>query len=207
MASREQQAASAADKANRAQALRTLAGEPLPLPTDPRTTPAEPTDDLPAEITALGAVGLTETQIAHHLSMSLDGLQGMANAHQPIKDALLRARTAAKAWWEEQARRALVLENNRFPAGAWAQVMKARFPDYEDKPTVLIDIGQLVMIQRRTPEPLGERAADGAKPLIEGETVRPRLSLTVEGSSQTNLSDAAAGDHHPPGLPDPAEGG
>lgn len=196
MASRAQQATAAEAKAARAAALTTLTGERLPLPTDRRTSPAEYTPDLPAEIVALGAEGLTETQIADHLCLSGDALQVMANAHLGLKDALSRARTAAKAWWEEQARRALITENNRFPAGAWAQVMKARFADYDDRPTVHLDLGQLVIIDRRAPEPLGERAADGAKPLIEGRAVRLAPSPTGEGSTDPNLSAASDGATH-----------
>ena len=207
LATRAQQASSTADKAARAAALVTLTGERLPLPTDRRTEPAEYTDDLPAEIVALGAEGLTETQIADHLCLSGDGLDVMANAHQALKDALSRARTAAKAWWEEQARRALITENNRFPAGAWAQVMKARFPDYDDKPTIHIDLGSLVMIQRRAPEPLGERAADPAKPLIEGRSVRLDHSPTGQGSGETNLPEPDSGRPHHDGPDSPAEGG
>lgn len=192
MATRAQQASSAASKAERAAALTTLTGEPLPLPTDRRTEPAEYTDDLPAEVIALGANGLTDTQIADHLAMSADALASMGKAHSALGDALSRARTAAQAWWEEQARRALITENNRFPAGAWAQVMKARFSGYDDRPQVTIDLGSLVIIQRGQPEPLGERAAHGDKPLIEGRSVRLDHSLTGEPAGQTNLPDPDA---------------
>lgn len=197
MATRQQQAASAERKAARAEALRVLGSDPLPLPTEPHTSPAEPSDDLPAEIVALGEHGLTDTQIAHHLCLSQEQLQAMENAHSAIKAALSRARTAAKAWWEEQARRALITENNRFPAGAWAQVMKARFKDYDDKPQFVFDIGSLVVINRRQPEPLHERMAGGDKPLIEGRTVKLAHSLTAsdgaEGSGET-AHDTASDD-------------
>lgn len=196
MASRAQQAASAASKAERAAALQTLSGEPLPLPSERRSTPASYTPDLPAEITALGSVGLTETQIADHLAMDADGLAAMGKAHQDVANALSRARTAAKAWWEEQARRALVTENNRFPAGAWAQVMKARFADYDDKPSVTLDLSGLVVVKLPAPEPLQERAAIEAKPLIEGQAVRLAMSPTGSGSTDPNLSDALDGSTH-----------
>jgi len=207
MATRAQQATAAASKAERAAALTTLAGEPLPLPTDRRTEPAEYTDDLPAEVIALGTNGLTDTQIADHLALSADALASMAKAHSPLADALSRARTAAQAWWEEQARRALITENNRFPAGAWAQVMKARFGGYDDRPTVTIDLGSLVVIQRGQPEPLGERAAHGAKPLIDGHAVRLGDSLTGEGTGQSNLPDPDGGELHPDGADPRPDGG
>lgn len=198
MATRAQQATSTADKAARAAALVTLTGERLPLPTDRRTEPAEYTDNLPAEVVSLGAEGLTETQIADHLNLSGGELERMANTHPALRDALSRARTAAKAWWEEQARRALITENNRFPAGAWAQVMKARFPDYDDKPTITLDLGSLVIIQRAQPaEPLGERAAATPNPLIEGRAVRLGHGLTGEGSTDPKLSAADGGPDAP----------
>jgi hypothetical protein len=192
MATRERQAQAAASKAERSAALQTLTGEPLPLPTVRRTTPAAFTGDLPGEIVELGANGLTETQIADHLAMDAETLAGMGKAHPELRAALSRARTAAKAWWEEQARRALITENNRFPAGAWAQVMKARFPDYDDRPSITVDLGSLVIIQRA--EPLGERAAVAPNPLIEGQAVRPAPSLTGEGMTEPSLSrdDTAA---------------
>lgn len=207
MATRQQQAASADRKASRAAALATLTGEPLPLPSDRRSEPPSYSDDLPAEVVALGAVGLTETQIADHLALSADGLVVMAKAHQPLADALSRARTAAQAWWEEQARRALITENNRFPAGAWAQVMKARFAGYDDRQTITLDIGQLVVIQRARPEPLQERTADEAKPLIEGRCVRLPDSLTGPDQPQTNLPAATEAEAHPDQADPPAEGG
>lgn len=195
MATRERQAKAAASKAERAAALTTLAGEPLPLPTDRRTLPASYTDDLPDEVIALGAAGLTDTQIADHLALSADGLAGMAKAHSALDAALSRARTAAQAWWEEQARRALITENNRFPAGAWAQVMKARFSGYDDRPQITLDLGQLVIIDRRQPaEPLGKRASDTDKPLIEGRSVRLGPSLTADPELQTNLPDGTPGE-------------
>ena len=188
MATRAQQAASSDRKAERAAALRTLDGQPLPLPSDRRSEPAPYTPDLPAEVIALGAAGLTDTQIADHLALTTDGLATMGKAHPALDAALSRARTAAQAWWEEQARRALITENNRFPAGAWAQVMKARFAGYDDRPSITLDLGQLVIIQRNPPEPLGKRAADDANPLIEGRCVRLPASLTGEGITDPNLS-------------------
>lgn len=188
MATRAQQAASADRKAERAAALATLQGAPLPLPSEPRQTPAEPSDDTAAEIILLGAQGLADAQIAHHLAVTLDELREWENAHQAIKRALSRARTAAQAWWEEQGRRAVITENNRFPAAMWQTAMR-RFAGYEDKPTVSIDLGSLVVIQRARPEPTGDRLAEDAKPLIEGRSVRLEASPTVEGSTEPKLSD------------------
>lgn len=192
MATREQQATAAADKATRTAALQVLNGAPLPLPTEPHDQPPGPGDDTAAEILALAAVGLTETQIADHMAMTADELKAMGKTCPAIKRSLSRARTAAQAWWEEQARRAVVTENNRFPAGMWSTAMR-RFPEYDDKQgvTVNIDLGSLVVVRLDAPEPLGERAADHAKPLIEGETVRLAMSPTVERSPETDLSDAS----------------
>lgn len=193
MATREQQASSAAAKAARAAALKTLDGEPLPLPTERHTTPPEPSDALADEIVALAAVGLTENQTAYHLAMTVEEMAAMGKAHPEIDRALSRARTAALAWWEEQARRALITENNRFPAGAWAQVMKARFPEYDDKSgtTVNIDLGRFVLIDLRE-QPTDDRLAGDAKPLIEGATVRLEAGPTVAGSPDARFVDGPA---------------
>lgn len=190
MATRQQQAASADRKTSRAAALATLEGEPLPLPTEPHTTPPEPDQATADEIMALGACGLTDTQIANHLGISHDDLRGWGNAHSAISTALSRARTAAKAWWEEQARRAIITENNRFPAGAWSQVMKARFKDYDDKPQVVIDLSALVRVQIPvTPEPLQERVSDASNALIQHEPVGLVQSQTGTSSNSGNGAD------------------
>lgn len=209
MATRAQQEASADRKAARTAALKALDGEPLPLPTEPRQAPAEPSDELPAEIVALGACGLTDTQIANHLALTENEMRAMGKACSAVADALSRARTASKAWWEEQARRALITENNRFPAGAWAQVMKARFSEYEDKgTTVHIDLGSLVVIQRQAPQLTADQSATTHSPLIEGRSVRLGHGPTAQGSPETNLSGdpTSSSDPHQ-GDPGAGEGG
>lgn len=207
MASRKQTAAFNEAKAKRAEALAVLQGQPLPLPTEPRTTPAEPDDQTADEIIALGFEGLADAQIANHLAVSLETLIGWENGTawpgdqqtrmtadewakgcQNVRRALSRARTAAQAWWEESARRALVTENNRFPAGVFAQVMKARFSGYEDKPAVVVDLGQLVVINRR--QPTSDRLPIEAKPLTVHDVSGLDASPEARSSERRTLLGA-----------------
>lgn len=207
MATRERQAEAATDKAARAAALKVLDGQPLPLPTEPHDQPPEPGHETAEEVLALAAVGLTETQIANHFAMTLEELKAMSEGCQAVKRSLSRARTAAQAWWEEQSRRAVVTENNRFPAGMWSTAMR-RFPDYQEKGGINLhfDLSSLVTISRRQPEPLGERGADGAKPLIEGHAVELPMSPTASGSVDPDLSGVDGGPVHHQGA-DPGPGG
>lgn len=184
MASRERQATAAADKATRAAALATLQGAPLPLPTEPRTAPALPDANTAAEIITLGASGLADAQIANHLAITLDELKGWENTHPEMAQAMSRARTAAQAWWEEQARRAVITENNRFPAAMWQTRMRA-FAGYEDKPTIAINIAELVRIERR--QPTGDRLPVGANTLIEHGAPQQGGSPEASGSARLNL--------------------
>ncbi len=169
----------------------TVKRQPLP---EPRTTPATYHPDLIGELLTLGANGYSSTEIAAHWAISEQTLEEWGGAHPELATALNHARTREKAWWFSRARLAIATDNNRFPAGAWSHVMRARFPDeYGDKgPTITLDLGSLVVIQRA--EPLGERAAIDAKPLIEGRSVRLAPSLTGEGTPESSLSpgDAAA---------------
>lgn len=111
----------------------------------------------------------------------------MAKAHSELKAALQRARTTAKAWWTRQPRLAIGEKDNKFPAGAWSQQVRALFPEYDDKAGVQISIGaadRLVIVTRRDPygdaELTGSQSADGAKPLIEG--VASELTAGPEAS-------------------------
>jgi len=157
----------------------------------PRTEPAEYTPDLIPELLALASEGYSATEVAAHWAISEETLKAWGEAHSELGTALNHARTREKAWWTSRARQAISTDNNRFPAGAWSHVMRARFPEYDDKSglSVTIDLGALVTIHRSQPEPLGERAADGAKPLIEGRSVRLDHSLTGEPAGETNLPD------------------
>lgn len=190
MATRQRQAEATAEKAARTAALATLQGAPLPLPTEPRTLPAEPSAETAAEIITLGASGLADAQIANHLAITLDELRGWENTHPEIGQAMSRARTAAQAWWEEQARRAVITENNRFPAAMWQTRMRA-FAGYEDKPTVSINIGELVRIRV---EPTVDRLPGEAKPLIEGKASGLGHGPDPEGSARLNLLGPVDGD-------------
>lgn len=165
-----------------------------PLP-EPRDTPAEYSPDLIPELMALASEGYSSTEIAAHWAISEEEMTEWEKAHSDFATALNHARAREKAWWLSRARLAIKNDNNRFPAGAWSHVMRARFPEYDDKSGLgaLLDLGALVIIQRRQPEPLGERAAHDAKPLIEGRSVRLDDSLTGEGRGQTNLAAPDAG--------------
>ena len=183
MATRAQQASSAERKAARLAALAVIEGEPLPLPTEPREQPIGYTDDLPAECVQLGAQGLSEAQIAAHWAIDVETLRAWGDAYPPMKAALSRARTAMRSWWEEKARRAIVTGDNRFPAGAWSQVMRARFSEYDDKPQgLVIDLSGLVVVHAATPGLPAQQGVIDAKPLNTPKTIRlaPRLTASDE---------------------------
>lgn len=175
----------------------------------PRDTPADYADDLIEELLSLAAEGYSATEVAAHWAISEETFAMWEKAHKPFADAVSRARAREKAWWLARARLAIRNDNNRFPAGAWSHVMRSRFPEFDDKSGLgaLLDIGALVVIQRRQPEPLHERLSDHAKPLIEGECTQLPQSLTGSGRAAANLSDADGGAVHPPGALPPAEGG
>lgn len=173
-------------KDERARHLEAIGSAPLPLPSERRSRPATYEPDLCDEAVDLAAsAGLSTTEIAAHWAISHETLMEWANTHPELADALSRARTAAEAWWEEKARRALELRDNRFPAGAWAMVMKARFPGYADRVEVShkIDVtSKLVLIDLRAAGLPGEQMVPGANPLIEGQVVGLAGSLTGDSS-------------------------
>lgn len=172
------------------EAIRAAADTPTPA----RTSPAEYTPDLCEEAIALADIGMIGAELAAHWAVSEETMTGWEKAHSDFANALHRARTRAKAWWQRQPRLAIREKDNKFPAGAWSQQVRALFPEYDDKRglQVTLDLGQLVIIQRGQPEPLGERAAHGDKPLIEGRSVRLDHSLTGEPAGQSNLPDPDA---------------
>lgn len=202
MATRVQHREKAENRESRLAALRVIEGEALPLPTEPRTDPAEYTDDIPAEVIALASEGLSESQIAKHLAVDVETLRGWGEAHTALKSALSRARTAMLAWWEEKARRAIVTGDNRFPAGAWSQVMRARFSAYDDRANVTLnfDLRTLVHIGRQEPDLPSEQMVRSANPLILDGTARLVGSQTASGEVESSSPD---GPPTPPAGDDP----
>lgn len=168
------------------------------LPSEPRSEPATYSPDLDAEIIALASLGLMPAEIAAHWAISEEELKEWEEAHSSFRDAARRARTRAKAWWQRQPRQAISEGNNKFPAGAWAQQVRAMFPEYDDKAgaSVRIDLGSLVVIHR--PEPPSRRTDDETSALIEHATVRLPASQTVENEPLDGLSGPSA--DHEPGL-------
>jgi hypothetical protein len=192
MATREQQAASIARREARRQAIAAIAGQDLPLPTERRNQPATYTEAIPAEVLALGREGLTDAQIADHLGLALEELTALANGHKELKDALSRARTAAVAWYEEKARRAIALDNNRFPAGLFAHIAKVVHPDrHGDRLTVTLDLSQLVRVSLPTPSDLAGLPDEQTGPLIEARPTKGSVQQgecwTAEGTPEAPL--------------------
>lgn len=131
-----------------------------PLPPR-RSSPVTYSEDLTAEFVALAEEGYSAVEVAAHWSIDEALIDQWRDEHSDFDEALRRARTLEKAWWMSRARHALRDDNNRFPAGAWSHVMRSRFPEYDDKKglTVQLDLGQLVRIVMpvATPAPLGPR--------------------------------------------------
>lgn len=150
------------------------------LPSPQREQPITYSADLDAEIIALADRGLMPAEIAAHWAISEEELKEWEEAHDTFRAAARRARTRAKAWWQRQPRQAISEGNNKFPAGAWAQQVRAMFPEYDDKANVSVrlDLGSLVVISR--PEPPTQRTALDVKPLIEHATVKLADSRTLE---------------------------
>jgi hypothetical protein len=176
-------------------------------PTPPRSAPIDYHPDLCDEAIALADIGMVGAELAAHWAVSEETMQAWEKAHQDFADALQRARTRARAWWQRQPRLAIREKDNKFPAGAWSQQVRALFPQYDDRQALVLDIGQLVVIQRARPEPLQERTAEEAKPLIEGRCVRLPDSLTGSDQPQTNLSAPTSSEAHPDQADPPADGG
>lgn len=187
--------------AARAEQALERAREAHETPTDRREHPIPYTPDLPDEALALAAIGMTAVEIAAHWAISEEELAEWEKAHSELADALRRARTRAKAWWTRQPRLAIAAQDNKFPAGAWAQQVRALFPEYSDQKGVMVtvNLNDLVVIQRRQPpEPLQERVAGQDNVLIEGRTVRLPYSPTVsdqgQGSTDPTHHDSPAAD-------------
>ena len=176
-----------------AEALKSLRTEPPPLPTLARTSPVVTfTPDLIDECIALGGCGLSDAETAAHWAISTAELYAMAELHAPLAMVLTRARTAAEAWWERKARDAVNLKDNRFPAGAWAMVMRARFANYRERVEVntLVDVTQrLVLVDARTnPEPKLTKRPSG-----RGASLTARQHLVIDGESRPVPTGSRAG--------------
>lgn len=166
----------------------------LPEPR-PIHEPATYSDDLIPELLALAEEGYASVEIAAHWAISEEVMAEWVKAHPQFKEALNHARAREKAWWVSRARLALKDNNNKFPAGAWSHVMRAKFPEYDDKSGMTVNINtgqQLVIVHRTEPEPLHERVSGAGSALIEHEAVRlshsPTGSPTAEGSAGGSLS-------------------
>ena len=167
------------------------------LPHPRRTEPTAYSPDLIPELLDLADQGLAPVEIAAHWAVSEEDLKAWEKAHSDFAVAIRHAYTRAKACWVRWIREAVAKGDSKFAAGAWSHYMRATYPEYDDKKgvTVNLDLGQLVVIQRREPpEPLQERMAAGDKPLIEGRTVRLQHSPTAEGSAGQGLGEGADGD-------------
>ena len=138
------------------------------LPTARRTTPEPWSEALSDEAVALAEHGLSEAEIAAHWRVGLETIGGWMVEHAEFRASMSRASAQAMAWWERKARLAVGRDNNKFAAGAWAQVMRARFPTYADRLEVSgsVDVtSRLVIVDLRTPEQI---AAAEPPPAIEG---------------------------------------
>lgn len=183
------------------EAIRAAADTPTPA----RTAPADYTPDLCEEAIALANIGMIGAELAAHWAVSEETMTEWEKVHSDFANALHRARTRAKAWWQRQPRLAIREKDNKFPAGAWSQQVRALFPEYDDKRglQVTLDLGSLVIIQRQQPELTGSQQDGEAKTLIEGRAVRLEPSPTV----QSKLPDAGSADPHSDGAdPRPAGG-
>jgi hypothetical protein len=152
------------------------------LPTEPRQAPATYTPDLDLEIIALADKGLMPAEIAAHWAISEQGLKEWEEAHPSFNDAARRARTRAKAWWQRQPRLAIAEGNNKFPAGAWAQQVRAMFPEYDDKTTinVTLDLSRLVMLDLTAGELPIKQTGGEPKLLIEHAPTQLAVGQTLE---------------------------
>jgi len=164
--------------------------EAYSTPTEPRPQPIPFTPDLPDEALALASIGMTAVEIAAHWAISEETLDLWAKTHSELAEALQRARTRAKAWWTRQPRLAIASKDNKFPAGAWSQQVRALFPEYDDKKgvTVNLNLSDLVRVAIPiTPEPLQERVSDAASALIDhaavGLTPSPTGTSAISGST------------------------
>ncbi len=74
---------------------------------------------------ACGGLGLGPAEIAWSLGFSREELKAMAEAWKALGEAVRRARDAALAWWEGQARR--WARSAQANASLWGRAMAGRF--------------------------------------------------------------------------------
>ncbi|MBG7616481.1 hypothetical protein IWC96_14480 [Brevundimonas sp. BAL450] len=159
---------------------RIRAASDTPTPQRQHPIPYDPA--LNDEAIALADIGMTGAELAAHWCISEETMMGWSEAHPDFKEALQRARTRAKAWWQRQPRLAIREKDNKFPAGAWSQQVRALFSEYADQsgPTIHIDLGRMVVIHRRDPQQLtGDQLPRLDKSLIHQASVQHQPSWTV----------------------------
>lgn len=140
----------------------------------PRTEPADYSDDLIPELIALSSRGFSPVEVIAHWSIDQETWGQWQDAHPAFSRAVRRARACEQAWWMTSARVAVETNNNRYPAGVWSHVMRARFPEFADAVTVNVDLSrQLVLIDARsTPGLMGDQTVESQNPLIINGSVR-----------------------------------
>lgn len=156
-----------------------------PLPPR-RTSPTSYTEDLIGEFVALAEEGYSIVEVAAYWSIEEALIEQWRDEHPDFDEALRRARTLEKAWWMSRARHALRDDNNRFPAGAWSHVMRARFPEYDDKKgvTVQLDLGQLVRVVM--PAPMLAQRTTTASTISGGTADTPFIVLPGSDEDRGN---------------------
>lgn len=118
---------------------------------------------------ALGREGRSRAEIAVELGVSLENLAAWACEHPEFSDALERADTESRAWWDKLPREA-VWKDGVFHAAVWSRAMVQRFgslahrtpPDATDpqapqRPRVRIEIPRNGReARRRAPKRAGD---------------------------------------------------
>lgn len=184
-------------------------------PTEPRTAPADYHPDLCLELEELASIGMVTAEVCAHWRISEETFAEWVDVHQAFKEAFQRARTRAKAWWQRQPRLALAEKDNKFPAGAWSQQVRALFPEYDDKRavTVTLDLSQLVHVVIPAVPNLTGLPDEQSVGVIEARPIKGSVQhgerWTAEGSTQTALirSDGEASESQESEAQDGAGGG
>lgn len=137
------------------------------------------------EMLELSDQGYAPVEVAAVWNVDEETVQAWSDAHPAFAAAVSRARVRERAWWVARARTAIRDDNNRFPAGAWSHVMRARFPEYADAPGTVVNINlveRLVHVDLTQP-PAGLLGEQG---VIDAE------ALPALGSSDSERSDGPA---------------
>ena len=108
-------------------------------------TDAPPYDPQFAEqVVDHGRLGLSRAEVACELGVSLATFAAWSADEPEFAEALERADTEARAWWDARPRRALS-SNETFKAGAWRQAMIQRYgsgaprKSHEPEPEAIAD--------------------------------------------------------------------